>query len=74
MRENIKLTLSAFGGVQNCRGKKREGAERTFRNKEKGKMNSHNTTMHDEYWDSITNKAAELNLSASQYIVMIHNE
>ncbi len=63
-----------MNNTENSRGGKREGAGRPFRNKEKGKMNKHGITMHDEDWESITNKATELNLSASQYIVMIHKE
>ena len=45
-----------------------------FEIKKKGKMNRHNITMHDDIWESIVEKAAELNLSASQYIAMIHKE
>ncbi|MDA0062899.1 hypothetical protein OFS03_13195 [Brachyspira hyodysenteriae] len=37
-------------------------------------MNRHNITMHDDIWESIVEHAAELNLSASQYIAMIHKE
>ncbi|MDA0087599.1 hypothetical protein [Brachyspira hyodysenteriae] len=37
-------------------------------------MNRHNITMHDDIWESIVEKAGELNLSASQYIAMIHKE
>ena len=56
------------------RGGKRIGAGRPFRNKEKGKMERHNITMHNDVWESITSKASELNLSASQYLVMLHKE
>lgn len=56
------------------RGGKRIGAGRPFRNKEKGKMHTHGITMHDETWNDISNKASELNLSASQYLVMLHKE
>lgn len=53
---------------------KKDNIGRPFRDKEKGKMNRHNITMHDDIWNSIVEKAAELNLSASQYIAMIHKE
>ena len=56
------------------RGGKREGAGRPVRDINKGKMNRHNITMHDDIWDSIVENAAKLNLSASQYIAMIHKE
>lgn len=60
--------------VTENRGGKREGAGRPIRDINKGKMNRHNITMHDDIWESIVEKAAELNLSASQYIAMIHKE
>ena len=56
------------------RGGKREGAGRPFRDKEKGKMNRHNITMHDDIWNDIVNEAKKLDLSASQYIVMLHQQ
>ncbi|MEI0603589.1 hypothetical protein R4K55_05150 [Brachyspira alvinipulli] len=49
---------------------KKDNLGRPFRDKEKGKMNRHNITMHDDIWESIVEKAAELNLSASQYMAI----
>lgn len=56
------------------RGGKRIGAGRPVRDSAKGKVNKHTITLHDDIWEDISNKAAELNLSASQYIAMIHKE
>lgn len=47
---------------------------RPLQSKEKGKKNTHSMTFNDDIWESIVEKAAELNLSASQYIAMIHKK
>ena len=56
------------------RGGKREGAGRPVRDINKGKMNRHNITMHDDTWEEIVKEASKLDLSASQYLVMTHRE
>ena len=60
--------------VTENRGGKREGAGRPFVDKEKGKMHTHGITMHDDIWKDIVNEAKKLDLSASQYIVMLHQK
>ena len=56
------------------RGGKRVGAGRPLQSRQGGKKNTHSMTFNNDVWESITSKASELNLSASQYIAMIHKE
>ncbi|MCZ9924223.1 hypothetical protein [Brachyspira hyodysenteriae] len=37
-------------------------------------MHTHGITMHDDIWKDIVNEAKKLDLSASQYIVMLHQK
>lgn len=52
----------------------RLGAGRPLQSKEKGKKHTHSTTFYDIDWQSITEEAEKLSLSASQYLAMIHNK